>query len=65
MTQATFRYPCSMSLEELAAQDRDSLGYDTLMGIFAAYRAGELDRHSLTEAISDWQSTRAKEALAL
>jgi hypothetical protein len=47
--------PKSMCLGVLANQRYEPLEYSTLIGIFAAYRNGELERPMLVEAIHDWQ----------
>jgi hypothetical protein len=52
-----------MLLRKLAEQNREELSFATLKGIFADYRAKHCSRNQLIEAIKDWQTTSAKEAL--
>jgi hypothetical protein len=54
-----FSFPEAMSFENLRAQDVEPLGFETLKGIFNAYRYNFVERASLVEAIHSWQVTEA------
>jgi hypothetical protein len=55
--------PKDMALAKLAEQGAEPMSFNTLSGIFRAYRNGDIERSQLVEAIYSWQITEAKEAL--
>jgi hypothetical protein len=57
------KYPASLAPEILSTLEAEPLSFETLTGIFAAYRNDDVDRKSLIKAISDWQITEAKGAM--